>query len=41
LTHNLVKDKIEYIDIYRSESDKYHIVERDVYLLFYIKLILA
>ena len=35
LTHNPAKDKIECIDIYRSESDKYQIVGRDVYLLFH------
>ncbi len=34
LTHNPLKEKIEYLDAYRSESDKYHIVGRDVYLLF-------
>ena len=35
LTHNPLKEKIECIDVYRSESDKYHIVGRDVYLLFH------
>lgn len=35
LKHNPLKEKIESIDVYRSESDKYHILGRDVYLLFY------
>ncbi|WP_031342203.1 DUF1697 domain-containing protein [Ruminiclostridium papyrosolvens] len=35
LTHNPLKEKIEYINVYRSESDKYHIVGRDIYLLFH------
>lgn len=35
LAHNPLKEKIEYIDVYRSESDIYHIVGRDVYLLFH------
>jgi uncharacterized protein (DUF1697 family) len=35
LTHNPLKENIEYIDVYRSESDKYHIVGRDIYLLFH------
>jgi len=35
LAHNPLKEKIECIDLYSSESDKYHIVGRDVYLLLY------
>lgn len=35
LTHSPLKEKIDSIDVYRSESDKYHIVGRDVYLLFH------
>ncbi len=35
LAHIPLKEKIENIDVYRSESDKYHIVGRDVYLLFH------
>jgi len=34
LKHSPLKEKIECIDSYRSESDKYHILGRDVYLLF-------
>lgn len=34
LKHSPLKEKIECIDVYRNESDKYHIVGRDVYLLF-------
>lgn len=34
LKHNPLKEKIESIDVYRSESDKYHISGREVYLLF-------
>ena len=30
-----LKENIERIDMYRSESDKYHILGRDVYLLFH------
>lgn len=37
LAHNPLKEKIECIDVYSSssESDKYYIVGRDMYLLFY------
>ncbi|MEL7606649.1 MAG: DUF1697 domain-containing protein [Sedimentibacter saalensis] len=35
LTHNPLKENIECIDVYRSESDKYHIVGRNIYLLFH------
>lgn len=35
LSHNPLKENIEYIDVYRSESDKYHIEGRDIYLLFH------
>lgn len=35
LTDNPLEEKIECIDVYRSESDKYHIVGREVYLLFH------
>jgi uncharacterized protein (DUF1697 family) len=35
LEHAPAKESIERIDIYRSESDKYHILGRDVYLLFH------
>jgi uncharacterized protein (DUF1697 family) len=35
LEHEPLKENIERIDIYRSESDKYHILGRDVYLLFH------
>jgi uncharacterized protein (DUF1697 family) len=34
LKHNPLKEKLEYIDRYKSESDKYYIVGRNVYLLF-------
>lgn len=34
LTHNPLKEKIECIDVYRSESDKYQVIGREVYLLF-------
>ncbi|EHJ00455.1 protein of unknown function DUF1697 [Clostridium sp. DL-VIII] len=34
LKHNPLKEKIECIDVYSSESDKYKIIGRDVYLLF-------
>jgi uncharacterized protein (DUF1697 family) len=34
LKHNPLKENIEVLDAYRSESDKYYIVGRDVYLLF-------
>jgi uncharacterized protein (DUF1697 family) len=30
-----LKENIERVDIYRSESDEYHILGRDVYLLFH------
>jgi uncharacterized protein (DUF1697 family) len=35
LTHNPLKENIECIDVYTSESDKYQIVGRAVYLLFH------
>ncbi len=35
MTRNPLKENIECIDVYRSESDKYHIVGRDIYLLFH------
>ena len=35
LAHNPLMEKIECIDVYRSESDKYQIVGREVYLLFH------
>jgi len=35
LIHNPLKEKIECIDAYKSESDKYRIVGREVYLLFH------
>lgn len=35
LKHNPLQEKIESIDVYRSESDKYYILGRDVYLLFH------
>jgi uncharacterized protein (DUF1697 family) len=35
LEHEPLKENLERIDVYRSESDKYHILGRDVYLLFY------
>ena len=35
LTHNPLNEKIGSIEVYRSESDKYKIVGRDVYLLFH------
>ena len=35
MTYNPLQEKIEYIDAYRSESDRYYIVGRDVYLLFH------
>lgn len=35
LAHNPLKENIEHIDVYRSESDKYHIAGRDIYLLFH------
>jgi len=35
LAHNPLKEKIECIDAYKSESDKYRIVGREVYLLFH------
>jgi uncharacterized protein (DUF1697 family) len=34
LTHKPLKENIEGIDVYRSESDKYQIAGREVYLLF-------
>ncbi|GLC30113.1 DUF1697 domain-containing protein [Clostridium omnivorum] len=34
LAHSPLKEKLQCIDVYRSESDKYNIVGRDVYLLF-------
>lgn len=34
LTHNPLKENIQFVDAYRSESDKYQIIGRDVYLLF-------
>nr|WP_301553489.1 DUF1697 domain-containing protein [Desulfuribacillus stibiiarsenatis] len=35
LAQHPLKEKIECIDVYRSESDKYQIVGREVYLLFH------
>lgn len=35
LKHNPLKEKIASIDVYRSESDKYRISGREVYLLFH------
>lgn len=35
LKHKPLKEKLECIDIYSSESDRYNIIERDVYLLFH------
>jgi Uncharacterized protein conserved in bacteria len=35
LKHNPLKENSEVLEAYRSESDKYHIVGRDVYLLFH------
>lgn len=35
LKHNPLKENIEVLDAYRTESDKYYIVGRDVYLLFH------
>lgn len=35
LTHNPLKENIKCIDGYRSESDKYQIIGRDVYLLLH------
>lgn len=34
LTHNPLKEKIEYLSAYKSESDEYRIVGREVFLLF-------
>lgn len=34
LVHNPLKEKIEYLNAYTSESDKYRIADRDVFLLF-------
>jgi uncharacterized protein (DUF1697 family) len=34
LKHNPLIENIEVLDAYRSESDKYYIVGRDIYLLF-------
>ena len=34
LMNNPLKEKIECIDVYRSESDKYQVIGREVYLLF-------
>ncbi len=34
LAHNPLKDKVEAIDVYKSENDKYEIIGREVYLLF-------
>jgi len=33
LTHNPLKEKINYLDAYVSESDEYRIADRDVFLL--------
>jgi len=35
LKHNPLKEKIEYIDVYRNESDRYQVIGREVYLLFH------
>ncbi len=35
LKHDPLKEKIECIDVYRSESDKYQVIGREVYLLFH------
>lgn len=34
LKHNPLKEKLEYIESYKSESDKYYIIGRNTYLLF-------
>lgn len=35
MKHNPLKEKIERLDVYRNESDKYQIIGREVYLLFH------